>query len=120
MQPEDLGFFLEGIQSAISRISRHMDGFDFDGFINDEKTIDSVVRNLTIIGEAATALSPEFRSAHSEVPWRNMINMRNRLVHRYFDVDLEIVWKTVNEDLPVLEKFTQQLLLNENDQQTPE
>jgi len=120
MQPDDWRFFLEGIQNAISRIFRHMEGFDFDGFINDEKTIDSVVRNLEIIGEAATALTPEFRFAHGEVPWRNIINMRNRLIHRYFDVDLEVVWKTVNEDLPVLETFTQQLLLTENDQQIPE
>ena len=113
MQPEDWRFYLEDIQSSIGRTFRYIDGLNFDQFIDNEQAIDSVVRNLEIIGEAATALTPEFRSAHSEAPWRNMINMRNRLIHRYFDIDLEIVWKTVNEDLPVLQTFVRQLLSTE-------
>jgi uncharacterized protein with HEPN domain len=60
------------------------------------------LRNLEILGEAASRVSPAFREAHPSIPWRDMIDMRNRLVHAYFDIDLDIVWKTVVDALPLL------------------
>ena len=62
----------------------------------------SLVRLLEIIGEAATGISDEFKEAHPEVPWYQMTGMRNRLIHGYFDVNLEVIWQTVNSDLPSL------------------
>ena len=56
----------------------------------------SLVRCIEIIGEAASRLTPELRQAHSDVPWQDMIGMRNRLIHAYFDVDLDLVWQTVS------------------------
>ena len=68
----------------------------------DRKLNLSLVRLLEIIGEAARGISPEFRELHPEVAWKKIIGMRDRLVHGYFDVNLDVVWETVSEDLPVL------------------
>jgi uncharacterized protein with HEPN domain len=62
----------------------------------------SLVRLLEIIGEAARGVSAEGRAAHPQLPWRRMVGMRDRLIHGYFDVDLDVVWQTVTEDLPPL------------------
>jgi uncharacterized protein with HEPN domain len=68
----------------------------------DRKLILSLVRLLEIIGEAARGISQEFRDSHKNLPWKNMIGMRDRLIHGYFDVNLDVVWKTVTGDLPDL------------------
>jgi len=62
----------------------------------------SLVHLLEIIGEAARGVSAEFRAAHAEIPWRSIAGMRDRLVHGYFDVNLDVVWQTVRQDLPPL------------------
>ena len=69
---------------------------------NDRKLNLSIIRLLEIIGEAARGVSEEFRAEHPELPWKSMIGMRDRLIHAYFDVDLDIAWETVKKDLPVL------------------
>jgi uncharacterized protein with HEPN domain len=64
------------------------------------------LRNFEILGEAASRISPELRKAHPEIPWRDIIDMRNRLIHAYFDIDMNIVWKTIQDALPeTLEKL---------------
>ena len=68
----------------------------------DRKLNLSLVRLLEIIGEAARGISSEFRQEHPDLPWKSMIGMRDRLIHGYFDVNLDVVWKTVTEDLPPL------------------
>ena len=68
----------------------------------DRKLNLSLVRLLEIIGEAARGISPEFREAHPDLPWKSMIGMRDRLIHSYFDVNLDVVWETITEDLPGL------------------
>jgi uncharacterized protein with HEPN domain len=68
----------------------------------DRKLNLSLVRLLEIIGEAAMAISPQFRQKYSGLPWKNMIGMRDRLIHGYFDVNLDVVWETVTHDLPSL------------------
>jgi len=68
----------------------------------DRKLNLSLVRLLEIIGEAARGISQEFRDSHPALPWKTMIGMRDRLIHAYFDVNLDVVWQTVTEDLPPL------------------
>jgi uncharacterized protein with HEPN domain len=70
------------------------DRFDSDGLLQD-----AVVRRLEIIGEAAGRVSPETVAAHPGIPWREIIGMRNRIVHEYFRIDLDVVWRVVQEDL---------------------
>ena len=72
--------------------------------MKDSKTIDAVVRNLQIIGEAANRLPEEFRAHYSEIPWRNIIGLRNRIVHDYIGVDVEIIWQIVEKEIPHLKK----------------
>lgn len=69
---------------------------------NDKMFNLSVIRLLEIIGEAARGISPQFRHEHQDLPWKNMIGMRDRLIHGYFDVNLDVVWETVIDDLPPL------------------
>lgn len=90
------------IIEAIEKIERYVAGMNRDGFLWDEKTIDAVVRNLEIIGEASNRLPPSFQAQHPEIEWRRIVGLRNRIVHDYFGLDLEIVWEVVQHELPVL------------------
>jgi uncharacterized protein with HEPN domain len=80
---------VEDIWEAIEKIQRYVAGLDHDTFIKDDKTIDSVVRNLEIIGEAANRLREDFRAQHPEIEWRKITGLRNRIVHDYFNIDVE-------------------------------
>jgi len=73
----------------------------------------SLVRMLEIIGEAAAGTAPAFRDVHPEIPWQVMTGMRNRLIHAYFDIDLDVVWRTVVEDLPSLIELVEPVLVAE-------
>ncbi len=84
------------------KIQRYTEGFDYESFIADDKTVDAVIRNFEIIGEAANRIDPDFRIEHSEIEWRRIRGFRNRLVHDYFGVDYQIVWSVVENDLNAL------------------
>jgi uncharacterized protein with HEPN domain len=73
----------------------------------------SLVRLLEIVGEAARGLSPAFVTAHAEIPWKKMSGIRDRLIHGYFDVNLDVVWETVTEDLPALITSLEKILSSE-------
>ena len=92
------------ILDAIQRIRRHVRGGDRGRFEQDEVLQNAVLRWFEIIGEASRGLTDEFRREHNEVPWREIIDMRNRLTHGYFDIDLDVVWNTITNDLPALEQ----------------
>lgn len=81
-----------------------------DEFIDDAQCHFAVVRAVEIIGEAANRISDEFQESHPELPWRDMVNMRNRLIHVYDDIDLALVWKTVSDDLPPLIRLIEPLV----------
>jgi uncharacterized protein with HEPN domain len=97
-------FRIDDIIEAIDKIERYTHGIDFASWQNDEKTVDAVIRNLEVIGEASSHLPSEVQEQYEDVPWDMMKGIRNILAHEYFGVDLEIVWKTVKEDLPILKK----------------
>jgi len=92
---------VEDIWEAVEKIERYVSGMDHDAFVADEKTIDSVVRNLEIIGEAANRLPQNFRRQYPEINWPQIIGLRHRIVHDYFNIDIEIVWHIIHTDLPV-------------------
>jgi len=93
---------IEDMLERIDRIKRAVAGMDHDAFVHDDKTIDAVIRNLTVIGEAANRLSQEFKNRHPDVPWHRIVGLRHRVVHDYFDVDLELVWRIVETEVPQL------------------
>ncbi|MFA5422979.1 MAG: DUF86 domain-containing protein [Phycisphaerae bacterium] len=105
-RPVDL--LLEDIIEAIERIRQYIKGLPFEKFLDDRKTIDAVVRNMEIIGEAANRLPEEFRQNHPEVEWYKVIGLRHRIVHEYFGIDIQIIWQILQKDLPeLLQKITQ-------------
>ena len=100
--PRDWYFYIDDMVKAGQKVLAYSAGFDQPGFVASGLNYDATVRNLEIIGEAAARLSDETRAAIPEIPWADVIGMRNRLVHVYFDIDLERLWDTVQQDLPRL------------------
>ena len=90
------------ILQCIHKIRRFTKGYNFEDFQDDEKTIDSVLRNLEIIGEAARHVPAEIRAKYPQIPWAEMLTIRNIVIHEYHGVNLNIIWQTVKEDLPPL------------------
>ncbi len=93
-------FFLMDIKNSLNKIFKYTDNITFDIFINDDKTKDAVERNFEIIGEAAKNLTDDFRNKYSHIPFKKIAGMRDKLIHDYFGVDYEIIWKTIKEILP--------------------
>lgn len=90
---------LADILEAIRRIENYIEGINYDQFLDDLKTQDSVVRNLEIIGEAVKKISDEIKNRNILVEWKNIANLRNRLIHDYFGINLDVVWGILEEDL---------------------
>lgn len=84
-------------------------GLDFETFSKDRKTINAVVRSLEIMGEAAKRIPPEIRQTYPKIPWKRMTGMRDKLIHEYSGVDLEIIWGVVTEELPPLKPLFDRL-----------
>jgi len=105
--------FLRDIREAVRRIKIYTDAMTYNLFLADIKTQDAVIRNLEIIGEATKSLSTELRGKHSDVPWKGMAAIRDRLIHHYFGVNLDIVWDVVTVELPVLEAQIEAILQQE-------
>lgn len=112
MSPRNWKFRLEDINEALDLIREYTKDLDFISWAKDRKTIDAVIRNLEIIGEAANHIPDSIQSKYMEIPWFQMKGMRNILIHEYFGVDSEVLWQTVSEDLPHL-KIQIQTLLSE-------
>lgn len=102
MPRRDWRLRVEDILEAIGRVESYTHDLTFEDFCNDSKTVDAVVRNLEVIGEAARNLDADVTARHPDVPWPDVRDMRNVLVHEYFGVDLAIVWATVKQDQPAL------------------
>ena len=109
---KDASAYLKHIREAIAKIERYTKTGRAE-FMDDTMIQDSVIRNLEIIGEAARNLPLELRKAHPEVPWRSVMGMRNVLIHEYFGVDLDTVWKVVAQRLPVLKKHVSAMLMKD-------
>jgi len=99
MSKRDITLLLDDMLQASIKIKQYTEGYDFDAFMNDEKTIDAVIRNFEIIGEAANRINPEFRQSHPEIEWNRIRGFRNRIVHDYFGIDNEIVWLIIESYL---------------------
>jgi|SRR5882724_9036160 len=106
MPSRDADLLLDDIKTALARIERYVSGLGRAEFLQDEKTIDAVVRNLEIIGQAVRWLPPQFKEQHTSVPWSQIAGLRNRIVHDYFGLDLEIIWQVIQTSLP---EFRRQL-----------
>lgn len=112
MSKRGIKLYLEDIKESIRKIEKYTRGVNFNKFSRDEKLIDAVVRNLSIIGEAVRNIPKEVKDKNTDVAWKEIKGMRNKVVHEYFGIDEDILWKTIQEDLPDFKKQIDKLLRN--------
>ena len=98
---------LEDIIESIQKIQKYTAGFSKDAFLIDDKTVDAVIRNFEIIGEAANRIPDEIKDKFQLINWHRIIGFRNRIVHDYMGIDYEIVWEIIEKDLDHLKKQIQ-------------
>ena len=110
---KDASVFLKHILESITQIEKFVEGTSKADFISSIKTQDATVRRLEIIGEATKNLPKNFREKHSDVPWSELARMRDKLIHGYFGIDLNITWDVVIKDLPDLKKKIKAILEKE-------
>jgi len=108
--------YIRDMSEAVQDVGIFTAGMTQELFLADRKTINAVIRSLEVLGEAAGKIPPEIREKYPEIPWSDMVGMRNRLIHEYFGVDAAIIWQTLVEDLPPL-VVAIEAMLDEHDRQ---
>jgi uncharacterized protein with HEPN domain len=101
-QPRDWCDYLENICKAARKALDFTEGVGYEEFLADDKTVYAVVRALEIVGEATKRIPQDVHNSYPDIPWRSMAGIRDKLIHDYVNVSLEVVWRTLNEDLPPL------------------
>ena len=109
---KDYKAYISHILESIILIEQYTENISFEEFEKDRKTIDAVIRNFEIIGEASNKLPEEFRKQYPEVPWRSIIGLRNVLIHDYLGVDIKAVWGNLKQELPHLKEQMKSILEN--------
>ena len=92
--------YLEDIRTSMNRISEYIEGLDFNTFKKDYKTVDAIIRNFEIIGEASKNLPDFIKVQNPTIPWQEMYYLRNKVSHEYFGIDYEIIWDVAKNYLP--------------------
>jgi uncharacterized protein with HEPN domain len=92
--------YLEDIRTSMNRISEYIEGLDFNTFKKDYKTVDAIIRNFEIIGEASKNLPDFIKDQNPNIPWQEMYYLRNKVSHEYFGIDYEIIWDVAKNYLP--------------------
>jgi uncharacterized protein with HEPN domain len=110
MPKRDPDLLIQDMLEAVQKITHYIAGIEHDAFLCDEKTIDAVVRNLEVLGEAARQLPDDFTSRRPFIPWNKIAGLRNRIVHDHFGLDLEIIWQIIHHDLPPLKAQLEKLV----------
>lgn len=107
---QDFDIYLEDILEAIERIQAYVQDVTREDFETDRMRIDAVIRNLEVIGEAVKQVPDSVREKYPSVEWRKIAGLRDILIHKYFDVNLDIVWGVVKSNIPILKAEIQQIL----------
>ncbi len=107
---KDPRFFLEDMIRSIDVIENEMGRIGFGEFEEDIKTQDAVIRRFAVIGEAANNIPKDLKEKHKHIEWRSIVDMRNFLLHEYFEIDLKLVWDTIKDDLPRLKRDLAKIL----------
>ena len=104
--------YIEHIQDCIKKVKAYTDDLDEDSFIENEMVQDAVIRNFEIIGEATKMISDNLKQSYYEIPWKEIAGMRDKLIHDYLGVDVYVIWETIKNDIPILEKFLDKIIKN--------
>ena len=107
---KDDSVYLRHIIDALLQIERYTDGVTYEEFLSNSLLQDGVIRQLEVMGEAARNLSEDLRNEYPTIPWRQMISLRNRMIHAYFNVNLQIIWEIIQGDIPILLQETKHVL----------
>lgn len=102
MKKREYRDYINDIKEALSDCELFIQGMTFELFVQDKKTMNAVIRSIEVIGEASKNIAPGIREKNHEIPWAKMAGMWDKLIHQYFGVASQILWKTVTEDLPKL------------------
>jgi uncharacterized protein with HEPN domain len=102
--------YIDDILEAVEKIEKYVKGLSSDEFIEDGKTVDAVIRNFQIIGEATKRIPDEVKRKYADIPWKEMAGMRDKLVHEYFGIKLDVLWKTIKSRLPELKALIKEVL----------
>ena len=102
--------YILDILSSIQEIEEFVEGIDFEKFVRDRKTINAVIRSLEVMGEAAKKIPSKIRYKYPEIPWKYIAGMRDKLIHEYHGVDLEIVWEVIEKEIPPLKPKFEKIL----------
>jgi uncharacterized protein with HEPN domain len=113
MSKREVKLLLEDMLESLKKIRRYTHEISFEEFCSDDKTIDAVIRNFEIIGEAANRIPEEIKLDNPEIPWRSLVGLRNRIIHEYFGVDLEIIWDIIENDIEICHDWIETLLEQE-------
>ena len=112
--PRDWKLRIEDILSSINRIKDYTAGLSSSNFLEDQLVVDAVLRNFSIIGEAVRYIPENVQAENPQVPWAQIKGMRNIIVHEYFGVSLEILWYSIQNEIPNLEKQLKEILTGQN------
>lgn len=108
-EPTTVRDYIEDIFESTSRIAEYIEGINYEQFKKDLKTQDAVIRAFEVLGEAAKKVPEKFRKKYPDIPWRKMAAMRDKLIHDYWGVNIERVWKTATEDISELREKLQNI-----------
>ena len=100
--PRAWHFYIDDMIGFAEKVLAYTEGLDQQAFCNSGITYDAVLRNLELVGEAATRIPESVRKQHPEIPWRMMVATRNRLIHAYLGIDNDIIWSIIQDDIPAL------------------
>ena len=110
MKTRDYRDYLQDILNAINDLESFVDDITYEQFIEDRKTLNAVVRSIEVIGEASKNIPKTFQAKYKELPWRQMAGMRDKLIHAYFGIDTETLWKAAKQNIPALKKSIEKML----------
>jgi len=110
--PRQVEDYLQDILDAIAAAQRFTAGMAFEEFEGDQKTVFAVTRAIEIVGEATKNIPQPLREQYAQIPWKSIAGMRDKVVHQYFGVNLQVLWDTVQQDLPRLQPAIAQMLHN--------
>ncbi len=110
MSKRDYRLLLEDILEAIDKIKTYTKGLSYEQFVDDIKTLDAVIRNFEIIGEAAHNIPEAVKDKYHEIDWHKIVGIRNRIIHEYFGVDYKILWRIISNNLDELKENIENIL----------